>query len=164
SVTMRREGAVLNIPEKGMAGSMQRDLLGYRNPLILLPIMVLTRKSVRIGDTWDNEFSSVIPDDMHSLMPTLKLKGTGALKAINGNKASLVLTFTSELRMASASSTPNMWKVKGTASATYDLDKARFIMNKIDMTRETVGFAFSDNEKDIKTILTDSLQLDLIKE
>jgi hypothetical protein len=164
SVTMSREGELLNIPENEMAGSMQRDLLGYRNPLVLLPIMLLPRKSVRIGDTWDNEFSSAVPDDTHSLMPTLKLKGTGTLKAINGNKASIDLTFTSELRMASANSKPNMWIVKGTASATYDLDKARFIMHKIDMTRETVGFAVSDNEKDIRTILTESLQLDLIKE
>jgi hypothetical protein len=164
SATMSKDGELLNIPENETAGSRQRDVLGYRNPLVLLPFMLLPRKPVRIGETWHNVFSSPIPDDMHSLMPTLELKGTGTLKSRNGNRAYVDLTFTSELRMASSNSMPNMWVVKGTASAIYDLDESRFIMNKIDMTRETVGFAFSDNEKDIKTLLIESLQVDLIKE
>lgn len=164
SATMSKEGELLNIPENEMAGSRQRDLMGYRNPLLLLPFMLLPRKPVRIGETWHNVFSSPIPDEMHSLMPTLELEATGTLKAINGNRAYVDLAFNSELRMASSHSKPNMWVAKGTASVIYDLDESRFIMNKIDMTRETIGFAFSDNEKDIKTILTESLQLDLIKE
>ncbi len=162
--TMSKEGELLNIPENEPAGSAHRDELGYRNPLLLLPFMLLPRKPVRTGETWRNHFSGPIPDDMHSLMPSLELKSTGTLRSVNGNIAYVDLDFTSELRMGGSNSKPNMWIVKGTASVVYDLGESRFIMNKVDMSRETVGFAISDNEKDIKTILTESLQLDLVKE
>jgi hypothetical protein len=164
TVTMNKDGELLNIPENQQAGLTQRDLYSFQNPLLLLPWMLLPRKPVGIGENWSNEFASAIPDPMYSLRPEINLKGSGILKAVTDNKANIELTFTSELKMASHKPQPNIWLGKGAMSAVYDLDRAQFITNKIEITRETIGFAFSDNEKDIKSIFTESLQVNLIKE
>jgi hypothetical protein len=163
TVTMNKDGELLNIPENEEAGLMQRNMFAYQNPLLLLPWLLLPRKSVGIGETWSNEFASAIPDTVSTLHPELNLKGNGALKTVTDNQAGIELTFVSELKLDRSNPRPNKWVGKGTMNAVYDFQQGQFIRNKIEMTRETVGFAISDNGKDIKSILTETLQLDLIK-
>jgi hypothetical protein len=162
-ITMNKDGELLNISENQQAGLTQRAFYSYQNPLLMLPWILLPRKPVGIGETWSNEFASAIPDPMPHMRPEIKLKGNGIVKNVNANKADIELGFDSELKMASSKPQPRMWLGKGTMIAVYDLDQAQFISNKIKLTRETIGFAFTDSEKDIKNIFMESLQVDLIK-
>jgi hypothetical protein len=171
SVTMDRQGRILNIPENEEFGSVQRDFLIYRNPVMLLPTMMLPLEPVSVGASWPIDILLPIPDLRElTFKTTLVLKGSGTLKSIDRGQAFIDLTFTSELKMTSSDGKPMtrsgsevMYIGKGTSSVAYGLKNARFTMNRLHITRETVGFAISDNEKDTKTIFEDSLQLNLVK-
>lgn len=160
-VAMNKDGELLNVSENQKAALKQGDPLGLENPLLILPWLLLPRKSIEIGETWNNESSSLLSNatDVHH---SLDFKGSGVVKAVNDNQAVMELTFNSELHVNSPKSESRKWMGKGTMKTVYDLKQAQFIHNKVEMTRETIGFAVSDNHRDTKSILTESLQVDLI--
>ena len=160
SITMDNRGRFLNIPENEEFSSVPRDIVLYGNPIWLLPSMMLTVEPVSVGASWPIDLS--LPIDEPDFKVTLTVKGTGTLRRLEGNQTYVDLDFKFELKMPGTDSDPQMYTGKGTSSVAYDLKSARFTSNKLDMTWETVGFAVSDNENDIKTTFADSLQVNLI--
>jgi hypothetical protein len=155
-----KDGRILDVPETNDA--FNND---FKQRMILMdPTMMLPTGPVKVGDSWPIDVTHTIQNGDAPVVQTLR--GTGTLKEANAGKAALDFVFTSEITMTGpeADEGAEVWIGDCTASAIFDLEKARFTSNKIDMTIETPGEVWEDNPNLTKIIITSSMQFELVGE
>jgi hypothetical protein len=160
STNRDKEGRLLDALEA--SDELNND---FRQRMILMdPTMMMPAGPVKVGASWPIYVTHTIQKGDAPVVQTLR--GTGTLKEIQAGRAVLDFVFTSEISMASpeADEEAEVWIGDCTSTATYDLEKARFTTNRIEMAIETPGDVLEDNPNLIKIIITSSMQLDLVNE
>jgi len=160
STARDKEGRVLDLPETNDA--LNND---FKQRMILMdPTMLMPTGPVQVGESWPIFVTHTIQKGDAPVIQTLR--GTGTLKQIEAGKATLDFVFTSEIAMTSPEEDEEaeVWIGDCSSTAVYDMEKARFTSNRIDMTIETPGEAWEDNPNLIKIIITSSMQFDLVNE
>jgi hypothetical protein len=160
STVRDKEGRLVDAPEA--SDELNND---FKQRMILMdPTMMMPAGPVKVGESWPIYVTHNIQTGDAPVVQTLR--GTGTLKEINAGRAVLDFVFTSEISMSSpeADEEAEVWIADCSSTATYDMEKARFTNNKIDMTIETPGEAWADNPNLIKIIITSSMQFDLVDE
>ena len=158
--TRDKEGRLLDAPEA--SDEFNND---FRQRMILMdPTMMLPADPVKVGASWPIYVTHTIQKGDAPVVQTLR--GTGTLKEINAGRAVLDFVFTSEVSVADpeVDEGAEIWMADCTSTATYDLEKARFTTNNIDMTIETPGDVLEDNATLIKIIITSSMKFELVNQ
>jgi hypothetical protein len=160
TVTLGKDGKVLDVKgtEALGPGMDPRQMMTQMNPTMMLP-----GKPVRTGDTWPFELS--LPMDMQGTTINQTIKGTGTLKQIEDGGA--MMDFEYSIQMSSNDSGPSQMKLtgngKGKVSAVYDIEKARFIANKNEMTLQAFGDVnMGERVEKHKSTIMSTVQIELI--
>ena len=96
----------------------------------LSPTMQLPSQPVRVGDSWP--FEIVTPIASQGMKFNQVLKGTGTLKEVTGGQALIEFDYTIDMAMTDPgeSRMTMTGRGKGKATARYEIEKARFAMNR----------------------------------
>ena len=158
SVVMDRDGKVVETAgtEDLVPGMDLTQIATQVNPAAMLPA-----RPVRVGESWAIDTSNDI--QMTTGLVHQTITGTGTLRSVNAGKALVDFDLDFVMSMAGAPKMSLSGSGKGKASMTYDLDKARAISNKNDITMEVVAEirAGSQNHH-TKSSISTSAQIDLI--
>jgi hypothetical protein len=151
-----RDGSLIDLPNE--AGSLMW-IFGQVNPVLLLPTALLPKQAVRVGESWPIEMSRSVPDEGHTEPWSDRLNGTGVVKEIRDGQAIIEFEYTVDSQRFGKPATTQ--KVK--SNVAFDLQKGQFISNHMEIVCETLGWAFSDNETDIKSIFNSLVNVERTK-
>ena len=162
TVTMDKTGKVLDVSgmDNVLPGMDIRQMMSQMNPSNMLP-----NKSVAIGESWPIDLS--IPVEMQGTSFQQKIKGTGTLKEVSGGRAIIDLNYGMEMSLTEPDDDDMVMTGRGkTKSAlTFDMEKARFISNKTDMTLEVMGRENSGRGEQVsRSLLSSTIQVNLAGE
>jgi hypothetical protein len=159
SMMMDRDGKVVEIvgTENLLPGVDFKQIATQMNPAALLPT-----KPVHAGESWLIDTANDTSMGIGTAHQTIK--GTGTLRSVNAGQALVDFDLDFAMSMTGSSTMTLSGSGKGKASMTYDLEKARAITNKSDITME-VAFAeikAGPRTFDTRTSVSTSVQIDLI--
>ncbi|HEV8486379.1 MAG TPA: hypothetical protein VGV87_22740 [Blastocatellia bacterium] len=161
SMVMDRDGKVVETTgtENLLPGVDFKQIATQMNPAALLP-----SRPVRVGETWPIETSDDIKLPGGAVHQTTK--GNGTLRSVNGGQALVDFDLDFAMSMVGGSDAITLsGSGKGKASMTYDLEKARAITNKSDITMEVAlaEIMTGGRRHDTKSSVSTSMQVDLIE-
>ena len=162
TVTMDKTGKVLDVSgiDKMLPGMDIKQMMSQMNPASMLP-----SKAVAVGESWPIEISA--PVEMQGTSFQQKLKGTGTLKEVNNGLALIDITYDLEMSLTERGdeSRSMTGKGKSKSSLMFDMQRARFISNKTDLTMEVTGRERSGSRDEVsRSLLISSMQVDLAGE
>jgi hypothetical protein len=159
SVVMDRDGKVVETAgtEDLVPGMDLTQLASQVNPAAMLPA-----RPVRVGESWPIDVTNDVQMTtgvVHQIMT-----GTGTIRSVNAGKALLDFDLDFAMSMAAGPKMSLSGSGKGKASMTYDVDKARAISNKSDITMEVVANIRAESQNhQTKSSISTSVQIDLIE-
>ncbi|HET9532815.1 MAG TPA: DUF6263 family protein [Blastocatellia bacterium] len=160
TVTMDKDGKVIDVKgsENLPPGMDVREMMKQMNPTNLLP-----DRSVRVGESWPVEV--VTPMQLQGATLNQTLKGTGTLTEVTDGQAIIDLDYTIQMSMLDQgpSGVTMSGNGKGKSRMAYDLERARFTMNKNDLTLESTGeMSAGDRVHKMKSTMTSSIEVNLV--
>jgi hypothetical protein len=158
-MVMDRDGRVIETAgtENLLPGVDFKQIATQMNPAAMLPT-----KSVRVGDSWPIDTSNDIQMAGSTMHQTVK--GAGTLRSVTAGVAQVDFDLDFAMSMAGNPMMSLSGTGKGKASMTYDVDKARAISNKSDITMDVAAEIRSGSESHhSKSSMTTSVQIDLIE-
>jgi hypothetical protein len=159
SLVMDRDGKVVETAgtEELLPGLDLKQMATQMNPAAMLPTT-----SVRVGDSWPIDTSNDIQMAGSTMHQTIK--GAGTLKSLNAGQAHVDFDLDFAMSMAGSATMSLSGSGKGKASMTYDIEKARAISNKSDITMEVAAEIRSGSKSHhSKSSMSTSVQIDLIE-
>lgn len=158
SVTMDKDGKVIDVlgVDKILPGIDLNQIASQMNPTAMFP-----SHAVRVGESWPFEITTDIKLEFGVMRQTINGKGT--LQSVSGSRAIMDFEMTLASSMSGNESMTLTGAGKGKGSLTYDIEKARAISNKTDLTMETSGEVRAAGQtQTTRSSVSTSVQLNLI--
>lgn len=159
-MTIDKDGKVIEVKgaESLPPGMDVKEMMRQMNPTNMLP-----GEAVRVGESWPVEI--VTPMQLQGATLNQTMKGTGTLIEVTDGLAIIDLDYT--LHMAMLDAGPSQVTMngsgKGKSRISYDLERARFTMNKNDLTLETSGEMTSGGRvHKMKSTMYSSVEVNLV--
>lgn len=160
SMIMDKDGKVIDVKgtEALPPGMNLKEMMSQMSPTSLLP-----DTTVRVGDSWPVEM--VTPMELAGAKLNRVMRGTATLKEVADGQAVIDLDYSVEMDMLDAG--PSHVTMKGTGRGksriAYDLERARFTLNKDDLVLESSGeMSAGDRVHKMKSTMTSSVEVALV--
>ncbi|HXG93429.1 MAG TPA: hypothetical protein VNN73_13865 [Blastocatellia bacterium] len=154
AVTYDKTGKIIRTTGIGSSQAEQSvaQIMEQINPTEMFP-----KRPVRVGESWPVNFEMAIPSQPGTPSMTIKAKGTGKLVEVVGSQAALDYDLALDLLGGPFSASG-----AGKSTLKYDMEKARLVSNRMDMTFNLSGQAPSAPGQQMKATMNLNANIDLV--